>query len=134
MRTSGSYALSALRRVRARIRTAPAVSRPIEALLFFKQKTAYEISTRDWSSDVCLPIYIKITKNTLKNAAPQLYGDFGVVTSVGDWIGTFDSKPFSQECIVVDTWRKIENQWKVVRRTSHCYTEDSVYGRVSWIF
>jgi ketosteroid isomerase-like protein len=78
--------------------------------------------------------HIKITKNTLTNAAPQLYGDFGVVTSVGDWIGTFDSKPFSQECIVVDTWRKIENQWKVVRRTSHCYTEDSVYGRVNWSF
>jgi hypothetical protein len=34
----------------------------------------------------------------------------------------------------VDTWRKIENQWKVVRRTSHCYTEDSVYGRVNWSF
>ena len=27
---------------------------------FFKQKTAYEIGTGDWSSDVCLPIsYIK---------------------------------------------------------------------------
>ena len=23
---------------------------------FFKQKTAYEIGTGDWSSDVCLPI------------------------------------------------------------------------------
>ena len=25
---------------------------------FFKQKTAYEIGTGDWSSDVCLPISI----------------------------------------------------------------------------
>lgn len=78
--------------------------------------------------------HIKITKNTLTDAAPQVYGDFGVVTSVGDWIGTFDSKSFSQKCIVVDTWRKIDTQWKVVRRTSHCYAEDSVSGRVNWNF
>ena len=25
-------------------------------VFFFKQKTAYEIGTGDWSSDVCLPI------------------------------------------------------------------------------
>lgn len=78
--------------------------------------------------------HIKISKNTLTDAAPQVYGDFGVVTSVGDWIGTFDSKPFSQKCIVVDTWRKTDNQWKVIRRTSHCYTEDSACGRVNWNF
>ena len=29
---------------------------------FFKQKTAYEIGTGDWSSDVCLPL---VTKTTL---------------------------------------------------------------------
>ena len=75
---------------------------------------------------------IKITKNTLTDAAPQVYGDFGLVTSVGDWIGTFDSKAFSQKCIAVDTWRKTDSQWKVARRTSHCYTEDSVSGRVNW--
>jgi ketosteroid isomerase-like protein len=78
--------------------------------------------------------HIKITKNTLTDAVPQVYGDFGVVTSVGDWIGTFDSDSFSQECIVVDTWRKMDKQWKVVRRTSHCYTEDSVSGKVNWKF
>ena len=78
--------------------------------------------------------HIKITKNTLTDAAPQVYRDFGVVTSVGDWIGSFDGKPFSQKCIVVDTWRKIDKQWKVVRRTSHCYTEDSVSGKVNWNF
>ena len=78
--------------------------------------------------------HIKITKNTLTDAVPQVYGDFGVVTSVGDWIGTFDSDSFSQKCIVVDTWRKIDKQWKVVRRTSHCYTEDSVSGKVNWNF
>lgn len=78
--------------------------------------------------------HIKITKNALTDAAPQVYGDLSLVTSVGDWIGTFDGKPFSQKCIVVDTWRKIDEQWKVVRRTSHCYTEDSVAGTVSWNF
>lgn len=78
--------------------------------------------------------HIKIRKNTLTDAAPQVYGNFGVVTSVGDWIGTFDGKPFNQKCIVADTWRKIHNQWKVVGRTSHCYTEDSVSGRVNWNF
>ena len=78
--------------------------------------------------------HIKITKNTLTDAAPQIYGDFGIVTSVGDWIGAFDSKPFSQRCIVIDTWRKSENRWKVVRRTSRCYMEDSASGRVDWTF
>ena len=28
----------------------------IFSFFFFKQKTAYEIGTGDWSSDVCLPI------------------------------------------------------------------------------
>jgi ketosteroid isomerase-like protein len=78
--------------------------------------------------------HIKIQKNTLTNAAPQIYGDFGVVTSVGDWIGTFDGKPFASKCVVVDTWRKIDSQWKVVRRTSHCYTEDSGGVKVNWDF
>jgi ketosteroid isomerase-like protein len=78
--------------------------------------------------------HIKIRKNTLTDAAPQVYGDFGIVTSMGDWIGTFDSKSFSQKCIVVDTWRKTGKQWKVVRRTSHCYTEDSACGTVNWNF
>jgi hypothetical protein len=72
--------------------------------------------------------HIKITKNTLTDAAPQVYRDFGLVTSVGDWIGSFDGKPFASKCIVVDTWSKIDNYWKVVRRTSHCYAEDSVEG------
>lgn len=78
--------------------------------------------------------HIKITKNTLTDAAPQVYGDFGVVTSVGDWVGTFDSKAFSQKCIVVDTWAKSDSRWKVVRRTSHCYTEDAASGKVTWNF
>ena len=78
--------------------------------------------------------HIKITKNTLTDAAPQVYGDFAVVTSVGDWVGTFDSKAFSQKCIVVDTWAKSDSRWKVVRRTSHCYTEDAASGKVTWNF
>ena len=36
--------------------------------------------------------HIKIRKNTLTDSAPQAYGDFGIVTSVGDWIGSFDGK------------------------------------------
>jgi ketosteroid isomerase-like protein len=78
--------------------------------------------------------HIKIRTNTLTDSAPQAYGDFGIVTSVGDWIGTFDGKPFASKCIVVDTWRKIDIQWKVVRRTSHCYAEDSVSGKLDWNF
>src|SRR5579872_766064 len=74
--------------------------------------------------------HIKIKKNTLTDTAPQVYGDFAVVTSVGDWIGTFDDRPFASKCIVVDTWRITDNQWKVVRRTSHCYTE-GLGGRVN---
>lgn len=87
--------------------------------------------------------HLKVTKNTLTDSAPQVYGDFGVVTSLGEWAGTSDGKAwagasdaqaFSQKCIVVDTWRKIDSQWKVVRRTSHCYAEDSVPGKVNWRF
>jgi ketosteroid isomerase-like protein len=66
--------------------------------------------------------HIKIGKNTLKELAPRVYGDFAIVTSVGEWEGTFDGEPFSQKCIVVDTWRKIGGRWQVVTRTSH--TED----------
>jgi ketosteroid isomerase-like protein len=77
---------------------------------------------------------ITIQKNNVTDPAAQVYSDFGIVTSVGDWIGTFDGKPFSQKCIVVDTWRKIDSQWKAVRRTSRCYTENSVSGKVDWNF
>jgi ketosteroid isomerase-like protein len=104
---------------------------------------ASDFALYHWNGDLAAPRlqwldnlfnHIKIEKNTLTDLAPQFYGDFGIVTSVGEWIGTFDSKPFSQKCIVVDTWRKIESQWKVMRRTSHCYAEDSVSGRVDWNF
>jgi ketosteroid isomerase-like protein len=78
--------------------------------------------------------HIKIEKNTLTDLAPQAYGDIGVVTSLGEWVGAFEGKAFSEKCIVADTWRKIESQWKVVRRTSHCYAEDSVSGRPDWEF
>ena len=78
--------------------------------------------------------HTKITTNTLTDVAPQLYDDFGVVTSMGEWIGAFDGKPFSQKCIVMDTWRKIDSQWKVVKRTSHCYAEDSVSAKLDWKF
>jgi ketosteroid isomerase-like protein len=104
---------------------------------------ASDFALYHWNGDLAAPRlqwldnlfnHIKIQKNTLTDSAPQAYSDFGIVTSVGDWIGSFDGKPFSQKCIVVDTWRKIDKQWKVVRRTSHCYTEDSVSGRVNWNF
>ena len=104
---------------------------------------ASDFALYHWNGDLAAPRlqwldnlfnHIKIRKNTLTDSAPQLYSDVGVVTSVGDWIGSFDGKPFSQKCVVVDTWRKIDDQWKVVRRTSHCYAEDSASGRVNWSF
>jgi ketosteroid isomerase-like protein len=104
---------------------------------------AYDFALYHWNGDLAAPRLqwldnlfnrIKIQKNTLTNPAPQIYGDFGIVTSEGDWIGTMDGKSFSQKCIVVDTWRAHDQQWKVVRRTSHCYTEDSVSGKVNWNF
>src|ERR1044071_6590382 len=36
------------------------------ALFFFKQKTAYEISTRDWSSDVCSSDLFRFKAGTLQ--------------------------------------------------------------------
>ena len=50
--------------------------------------------------------HIKIKKNTLVELAPKVYGDFAIVTSVGEWAGIFDGEPFNQKTIVVDTWRK----------------------------
>ena len=46
-----------------------------DILFFFKQKTAYEFRTGDWSSDGALPIYLK----------EDIHGDLnkGVVSSSG---------------------------------------------------
>src|SRR5213594_3708258 len=49
---------------------------------FFKQKTAYEISVRDWSSDVC-------SSDLPEGAAPQLGQDGALQTldeAVGPWV------------------------------------------------
>jgi ketosteroid isomerase-like protein len=64
--------------------------------------------------------HITIEKNTLPDFAPRIYGDFAIITSKGDWIGTFDGQHFNQKCIVVDTWRKHDGRWRVVTRTSDC--------------
>ena len=43
---------------------------------FFKQKTAYEIRIRDWSSDVCSSDLIAV--------APEIWGDSKIVVDVTD--------------------------------------------------
>jgi hypothetical protein len=43
---------------------------------------------------------------------------FAIITSKGEWIGFFDGQHFNQKCIVVDAWRMVNGQWKVVTRTS----------------
>jgi hypothetical protein len=67
--------------------------------------------------------HVKIEKNTLTNLAPRVYGNFAIVTSKGDWVGSWDEKSFAQKCIVVDTWRKSDGKWKVVTRTSDCTSQ-----------
>lgn len=64
--------------------------------------------------------HITIEKNTLFDIFPRLYGDVAIMTSKGDWIGTFDGRHFKKKCTVVDTWRNIEGRWRVVNRTSEC--------------
>ena len=44
---------------------------------FFKQKTAYEISRSDWSSDVCSSDLAKMGKNTCGNSANFLTPGIG---------------------------------------------------------
>ena len=39
---------------------------------FFKQKTAYEIGTGDWSSDVCLPISFAMSSNPCGGCFPAI--------------------------------------------------------------
>ncbi|HXM96128.1 MAG TPA: nuclear transport factor 2 family protein [Candidatus Dormibacteraeota bacterium] len=92
---------------------------------------APEYALYSWSGELWAPRqewldnlfnHIKISKNTLREIAPRVYGDFAIVTSVGEWAGTSDGESFNQKTIVVDTWRKINGRWQVVTRTSH--TED----------
>jgi ketosteroid isomerase-like protein len=64
--------------------------------------------------------HVKIEKNTLVALTPRVYGNFAIVTSKGDWIGSWDGKSFAMKCIVVDTWQKQSGNWKVVTRTSDC--------------
>ena len=48
---------------------------------FFKQKTAYEIGTGDWSSDVALPIYFKKKMcNALHFSTPYISKKSPIVT------------------------------------------------------
>lgn len=64
--------------------------------------------------------HITIEKKTVPDFAPRVYGDFAIITSKGDWIGTFDGQHFNQKCIVVDTWRMRAGRWRAVTRTSDC--------------
>lgn len=42
----------------------------------------------DWLNN--LFAHVKIEKNTLEAITPRVYGDFAMVTSKGDWVGTWD--------------------------------------------
>ena len=44
-------------------------------VFFFKQKTAYEIGTGDWSSDVCSSDLVRKLADTPGQTLPQLVGD-----------------------------------------------------------
>ena len=67
------------RRERERERNEGVGDEEDDVFFFFKQKTAYEIGTGDWSSDVCssdLPIFCGLSQTTkywlnLRQFAPQ---------------------------------------------------------------
>jgi ketosteroid isomerase-like protein len=88
-----------------------------------------EFARCTWDGKDCTPrsewldnliAHVKIGKNTLTDPAARVYGEFAIVTSIGDWSGWWDGKAFNQRCMVADTWRKIGDQWKVMNRTSDC--------------
>jgi hypothetical protein len=63
---------------------------------------------------------LRLKKKEVPDFASRIYGDFAIITSKGDWIGTFDGKYFNQKCIVVDTWHMRDGRWRVGTRTSDC--------------
>jgi ketosteroid isomerase-like protein len=65
--------------------------------------------------------HIEIQHYEHRDIAAYVYGDFANVTSIADWRGSMNGKPFNEVDLVVDTWRqtKTNGKWQVVSRTSH---------------
>src|SRR3546814_14262974 len=59
-------------------------------ILFFKQKTAYEVRISDWSSDVCssdLKTSLQDVGNLITEADPHHLSDGFIITEGGQFIG-----------------------------------------------
>jgi Domain of unknown function (DUF4440) len=63
--------------------------------------------------------HIEIQHYEHRDIAAHVYGDFANVTSIADWRGSMNGKPFNEVDIIVDTWRLKKGKWQVVSRTSH---------------
>jgi ketosteroid isomerase-like protein len=62
--------------------------------------------------------HLEIENYEHKGIAPRVYGDVANVTSIADWRGVRNGKPFNETVIVVDTWRRTGDRWQVVSRTT----------------
>src|SRR3546814_20627629 len=69
---------------------------PIVAFFFLKQKTAYEMRIRDWSSDVCSSDLLTVTPHVYTEVLPALEVEYRRMTSMGPFeiggIGTYGSR------------------------------------------
>ena len=58
----------------------------VTVVFFFKQKTAYEIGTGDWSSDVCLPISITTSMALTFYYRDECVLEFLTPHGVNEWV------------------------------------------------
>src|SRR5213594_1385502 len=86
-----------VRLVRARLYYSRLMSRPFE-FFFFKQKTAYEISVRDWSSDVWLFRSRRVHR-----------GDLLIIASF-TWLDEAEAQCHAPEVVLVDTENRIRKK------------------------
>jgi Domain of unknown function (DUF4440) len=66
--------------------------------------------------------HIEIKEFTVRDVSARTYGEFVTVTSVctwaGTWHGVYEGTSFDFKSIMVDTWRRMDGNWKVVARNS----------------
>src|SRR5216110_3704736 len=88
---------------------------PIDLFFFFKQKTAYEISSRDWSSDVCSSI------SPLNAIAPSTRGrrsgDGRSTTSGAVSSSRSEERRVGKECVSLCRcrWWRCELKKKIIK-------------------